>query len=153
MKTLIFLATGLFLLTVGITSCQKDNDLLAESQAIEASLDQKTDDISPWGIDPDPNPWSVDPLNNYPNPFENATTIRFQVKQRARVSLVVYSRNSRKLTYLLNSMLNAGTYKEVFDASGMPAGIYFARLRIGNKVFTEKMIKIRDTAQDDGSAH
>lgn len=146
MKTLVILFSGLFLLAVGFTSCQKDGDLLAESQATEATADFKTDDTNPWGIDP----WSVkDQVSNYPDPFVDITTLKIKVTERARVSVVVYRQNSHQLTYLLNSMLNPGTHEEIFDATGMPSGLYVARVQIGNKVFSEKMLKIAEVEEDE----
>ena len=66
-------------------------------------------------------------MGNYPNPFENQTTIRYQVDQPGPVSLAVYDMSGRRLEVLANSFREAGEYQVEWNASNYPAGIYFAR--------------------------
>lgn len=130
MKTLNLLLAGLFVLAFALTSCQKDNGLLPES-----NTELKTHDK-------DQGPWTADPLSSYPNPFIDVTTISYKVEVSTKVTLVVYSPGNMGITYLVSEYLRPGTYKAEFDATGLPAGQYVVHLRIGKLVFKEKMKKI-----------
>ena len=66
-------------------------------------------------------------MGNYPNPFENQTTIRYQVDQAGPVRMAVYDMSGRRLEVLVNSFQEAGEYQVEWNASNYPAGIYFAR--------------------------
>ncbi|MCB0577710.1 MAG: DUF4331 family protein [Phaeodactylibacter sp.] len=66
-------------------------------------------------------------MGNYPNPFENQTTIRYQVDQPGPVNVSVYDISGRRLDVLANSFQEAGEYQVDWDAANYPAGIYFAR--------------------------
>ncbi|MCB0597836.1 MAG: DUF4331 family protein [Lewinellaceae bacterium] len=66
-------------------------------------------------------------MGNYPNPFENQTTIRYQVDQPGLVNLAVFDVSGRRLEVLANSVQEAGEYQVDWNASNYPAGIYFAR--------------------------
>jgi hypothetical protein len=77
---------------------------------------------------------------NYPNPFNPRTTLQFQVPRRSFVSLKVFDLLGRELATLLNEERLAGTYKVTWDASKLPSGVYFYRLRAGDFVETKKMV-------------
>ncbi|MCO6487052.1 MAG: DUF4331 family protein [Phaeodactylibacter sp.] len=66
-------------------------------------------------------------MGNFPNPFENQTTIRYQVDQPGLVNVSVYDISGRRLDVLANSFQEAGEYQVDWDAANYPAGIYFAR--------------------------
>lgn len=134
MKTLNLLIASLFVLALAFTSCQKDNSFQDEFNS-----ELKTNDK-----DNDPE-WIADPIDSYPNPFLDVTTIKYKVEKPTKVILVVYSPDNNGLTYLVNTWMREGSYETVFDATGLPAGQYVAHLRIGNLVFKEKMKKIEST--------
>ena len=66
--------------------------------------------------------------NNYPNPFNPATTIMFNIPVISKVSLVVYDINGRKVASLLDNNYNAGEYKIHFDGENLSSGVYFYKL-------------------------
>lgn len=134
MKTLKFVLAGLFFLTLAFTSCQKDNSLQSD---LNSELKTNDKDGAPH--------WIADPLNSYPNPFTDVTTIKYKVEKPSKVILVVYSPGNNGLTYLVNTWMREGRYEVEFDATGLPAGEYVAHLRIGNLVFKEKMKKVEST--------
>lgn len=134
MKTLNLVLASLFVLTLAFTSCQKDNSLQPELNS-----ELKTNDSGT------PSDWIADPLNSYPNPFTDVTTIKYRVEKPSKVILIVYSPGNHELTYLVNTWMREGRYEVQFDATGMPAGQYVAHLRIGNLVFKEKMEKVVST--------
>lgn len=67
---------------------------------------------------------------NIPNPFNPATTLRFDFPEASRADLAVYDALGRRVATLLDGRaLPAGSHDAVFDASGLPSGLYIARLR------------------------
>jgi serine protease len=77
---------------------------------------------------------------NYPNPFNPTTTLQFQVPQKSFVSLKVFDLLGRELATLVNEERQAGIYRVTWNASKLPSGVYFYRLRAGNFVETKKMV-------------
>ncbi len=84
-----------------------------------------------------------------PNPFNPSTTIYFQVPEAGEVSLVVYSLAGQVVRKLIpGRTLKAGIH-DVFwegrDEQGRPvaAGVYFYRLRAGDRALVRKMTLLR----------
>ena len=87
---------------------------------------------------------------NFPNPFNPATTIRFDLAAPAHVDLSVYNTTGQKVQSLVNRSLEAGIHTarwEGNDESGnsMPAGLYLCRIIIDNGAYTRinKMIFVK----------
>lgn len=94
-------------------------------------------------------PVSYSLSQNYPDPFNPSTVIRFGLPSRSIVRLTVYNALGQKVKELVDSELGAG-YHEVVWRADVPSGVYFYRLdsvSTGNsgKDFTEtrKMALIR----------
>jgi hypothetical protein len=77
---------------------------------------------------------------NYPNPFNPSTTIEFDVKQSGLVTLEIFNVMGQKVAELINEKTGPGTYKAVFDGSGLTTGVYFYKLTAGNFVSVKKMV-------------
>lgn len=68
---------------------------------------------------------------NFPNPFNAATTISFDLPQISHARLTICDVSGRLITTLLDANLPAGHHQQVFNASSLPSGIYFCRLLAG----------------------
>ncbi len=79
-------------------------------------------------------------FQNYPNPFNSATEIQFQVPRRAHVHLAIYDVHGRLVQTLVNGERQAGHYRVQWQAGRFPSGVYFYRMRIGNRVLTRKLL-------------
>lgn len=66
---------------------------------------------------------------NYPNPFNNQTTITYSLPYDSDVTLRVYNLIGQEVTTLVNEQQPSGTYAVTFDASDLPSGVYFYRMR------------------------
>ena len=67
---------------------------------------------------------------NYPNPFNPSTTIRYHVKVGAEVRIKVYDALGQQVAQLMDEFRPPGTYALNWDASGLAAGTYFYELEV-----------------------
>ncbi len=85
---------------------------------------------------------------NYPNPFNPTTRIRYTLGQAANVQLTVFSQLGQHVQTLINGRMMAGPHSVDWDgrdAKGfsVASGIYFYRLKVGNRFMTRKMTLLR----------
>jgi hypothetical protein len=67
-----------------------------------------------------------------PNPFSSRTVLRYSLASHARVTLRIRDLAGRVIATLIDGAeLPAGSNAQVFDASALPAGLYFAELLSG----------------------
>ncbi len=71
---------------------------------------------------------------NYPNPVSLAngysTTIVYEIDQAADVHLQVYNSLGQKVAMLVHERQSVGVYSTLFNVASLPAGVYFAVLRV-----------------------
>lgn len=80
---------------------------------------------------------------NFPNPFNPSTVIRFSMAKEERVRLVVCDALGREVATLVDGVRGEGGHSAVWDASGMPSGVYFYRVTAGGFSETRKMVLLR----------
>ena len=76
---------------------------------------------------------------NFPNPFNPTTTIRFQLPEASNVRLVVYDMLGREIATLVDGYRVAGSHDVAFDASDLSSGVYVYRIEAGEYSQTMKM--------------
>jgi serine protease AprX len=81
--------------------------------------------------------------NNYPNPFNPLTKIKFDIAKLTNTKLVVFDITGREVETLLNEAVNAGKYEISFDASTLSSGVYFYKLVTNEFTETRKMLLIK----------
>ncbi|MCB9500853.1 MAG: T9SS type A sorting domain-containing protein [Deferribacteres bacterium] len=77
---------------------------------------------------------------NYPNPFDGQTTIRYFIPWQCQVQLKIFDILGRDIKTLVNQEQQAGSYEVGFNMTGIPNGIYFYKLHAGRFIQTRKMI-------------
>jgi hypothetical protein len=77
---------------------------------------------------------------NFPNPFNPVTTIKYQLADDGFVSLKVFDVLGSEIKTLVNEFKNAGYYEIEFNASNIPSGVYFYKIQSGNFNAVKKMI-------------
>ncbi len=81
---------------------------------------------------------------NFPNPFNPTTAIRFDMKKSANVTLKVYNAQGQEVATLINNeVVSPGTKEVTFGASNLGSGIYFYTLFAGDFKETKKMMLIK----------
>ncbi|MEO1021513.1 MAG: BspA family leucine-rich repeat surface protein [Bacteroidota bacterium] len=105
------------------------------------------------GVSNDPEselPTKVALSQNFPNPFNPTTTIKYELPVRSEVRLEIYDIVGRKVATLVSGEpQSAGRYEVRFDASALASGMYLYRLETlnanggGVTIFTRKMMLIK----------
>lgn len=80
---------------------------------------------------------------NFPNPFNPTTTIKFSIPEASVVTLKIYNILGEEVKTLVNEYKEIGNHTAQFDASSLSSGIYFYRLQAGSFIETKKMILIK----------
>jgi hypothetical protein len=85
-------------------------------------------------------PTTYELSQNFPNPFNPATTIEFAVPREAHVTLDVYNAIGERVATLLDEHRGAGWHTVSFDASSLPSGVYLYRINAGQFTSVRKML-------------
>ena len=95
-------------------------------------------------IEPDDNsliPAEFELKQNFPNPFNPSTTIKFDIPQQSDVRLEMFDALGQKVATLISDNLPAGSYSYTWSRpAGMASGVYVYRLQTADFVATRKMI-------------
>ncbi len=82
-------------------------------------------------------------LTSYPNPFNAQTTIRYSLPESGPVSLTIYNILGQKVATLLDGVQAAGEHRTVWDANGLPSGIYLCRLHTNGYANSEQLFLMK----------
>jgi len=80
---------------------------------------------------------------NFPNPFNPETTIKFEIIKRGWVNMKIFDILGREIKTLINEIKYPGNYTVRWNATGMPSGVYFYRLMAETGVLQKKMVLLR----------
>jgi len=85
---------------------------------------------------------------NYPNPFNPSTTIEYQIPEKGRVEIKIFSLNGQLLKMFENTHASAGDYKVIWngmDAGGqtVASGFYIYQVSYSNSIITKKMLFLK----------
>lgn len=81
--------------------------------------------------------------NNYPNPFNPATIIKFDISKSQFVTLKIYNLLGEEVKSLVNQNLTPGSYNVDFNAASMSSGIYFYKLETEGFSQTKRMMLVK----------
>jgi hypothetical protein len=80
---------------------------------------------------------------NFPNPFNPTTTIKYSVPQNAHVVLKILDILGAEVQTLVDEVKTPGFYEANFNASNLASGVYIYQLRTNNFVQAKKMNLIK----------
>jgi flagellar hook assembly protein FlgD len=86
--------------------------------------------------------------NNYPNPFNPTTTVKYQIPENTHVRLVVYNMLGQRVRTIVDQPREAGYYSVQWDGKNdygvsITSGIYVYRIQAGSFVAARKMNLIK----------
>jgi hypothetical protein len=76
---------------------------------------------------------------NFPNPFNPVTLIKYQVPEQSLVSIKIYDLIGREVAVLVNEVKQPGTYQVNFDSGNFASGVYFYKMVAGDFSKVKKM--------------
>jgi len=80
---------------------------------------------------------------NFPNPFNPVTIIRFTIPEQGNVNLAVYNLVGQRVVLLLDQVKQPGEYSVDFNADNLPSGVYYYTISINDFTETKTMVYIR----------
>jgi flagellar hook assembly protein FlgD len=101
------------------------------------------------GNDPQPIIPEVTALTgNYPNPFNPVTTISFDLKENAQVSIDIYNIKGQRVATVADGNFNAGRHSIIWKGTDLhgnsvSSGVYFYKMSSGTYTKTKKMILMK----------
>jgi hypothetical protein len=129
---------GEYLVTFSVTD---DSGAVAEgSFVVNVTLDPTSieSELAAAGI---PKTYVLE--NNYPNPFNPTTNIKFGMPKAGRVVVEVYNLLGQKIVTLLDGHKAAGYHLVQFEAYNLPTGMYFYRIQTEEFHMVKKMMLIK----------
>lgn len=88
-----------------------------------------------------PKTWELS--QNFPNPFNPTTVIRFALPVAGQTALKLYDITGAQIKVLVSEELPSGKHEVVFDASSLASGVYFYRLETPGFSATRKMMLVK----------
>lgn len=79
-------------------------------------------------------------LQNFPNPFNPATTIRFGIPRSSHVILRLYNLLGQEIQTLVNEQLHPGEFEVQWNGDGLPSGVYLYRIQAGDYSESRKLL-------------
>jgi hypothetical protein len=79
---------------------------------------------------------------NFPNPFNPNTLVRYSLDAAAVVTIAVFDARGRRIGLLAEGMRAAGDHETVWNAGGVASGVYVLRLFAGGETESCKCVKL-----------
>ena len=92
--------------------------------------------------------WQTELDQNFPNPFNPTTTIRYYIAEQGRVTLNIYNVRGQLVRRVVKDVLPVGPQEFVWNGTDdnstpVATGMYFYRLTVGGKSYTKKMMLLK----------
>jgi hypothetical protein len=68
-------------------------------------------------------------FQNFPNPFNNSTQIKFALPGSGQVQIELYNILGQKLELICDKWFSEGYHEVIFEAQNIPTGKYFCQIR------------------------
>ncbi len=78
---------------------------------------------------------------NFPNPFNPSTRIRYNIPEQSRVKINIYNILGKEVSELVNDVKSSGDYNIKWNASNLSSGFYFLTIEAVSLQSNNKFIK------------
>ena len=82
-------------------------------------------------------------FQNFPNPFNPTTTIKYNIPKDEHVKLVVYDVTGKVVKELVNEYKTAGIHSVEFNAGSYASGTYYFKIEAGGDKDIKKMMLLK----------
>ena len=80
---------------------------------------------------------------NFPNPFNPETKVRFEIPIQSKITLRIFDINGNEIETLINQILSGGIYELKWSGYNYSSGVYFIKLISNNFSITKKLILLK----------
>lgn len=88
-------------------------------------------------------PFTYSLMQNFPNPFNPTTTIRYEIPEAGDVKLFLYNVLGEKVKEIVNSHYNPGRYEVKLDGTQLSSGVYYYMLTAADFNEVKKLVLIK----------
>jgi hypothetical protein len=88
-------------------------------------------------------PADIQLRQSFPNPFANATAIRYAIPGPVKVAVKIYNALGEEIETLIDAEHAAGEHTLLWAGNDLANGLYFVRLQAGAVVKTKKIVLVR----------
>jgi predicted outer membrane repeat protein len=117
-------------------------DLLGNPRIFNDWIDMGAYEWNNIGVDDIRIPGSGFRVEVYPNPTNGVFSFWFLVSSCEHVILKIYDVHGHEVATVVDKEFSPGEHTVSFDAGGLPAGVYFCRLQVGERIQVRKLIKL-----------
>ncbi|HUI66307.1 MAG TPA: T9SS type A sorting domain-containing protein [Bacteroidota bacterium] len=82
-------------------------------------------------------------FQNFPNPFNPSTVIRYRIPYQTRVTLTLYNMLGERVGTLVDGDQEAGDHQLTVSGSGLASGVYYYSLRAGMNSAVRRLLLLR----------
>lgn len=82
-------------------------------------------------------------LGNFPNPFSEATTVAYEVNEQTPVTITVFNVQGHQIVELADGVKPPGYHEAPFEATDLPSGTYFVRLKTPTDKQSDRMVLLK----------
>jgi len=81
--------------------------------------------------------------DNYPNPFNGSTVIKYSLSKQSQIKFSIYDITGRLILNLDEGKKSSGTYNHILNLQNHSSGVYILKLEVNNYSSTKKLVLIR----------
>jgi photosystem II stability/assembly factor-like uncharacterized protein len=128
--------------------CHNNHTICVDTHAVKAHLDHgdylgQCNNSNEQQLTFKQTPDNFKLYTNYPNPFNPATKIMFDLPYDANTRLTIYDAAGREVARLVDNFLIAGNYEYEWNAVKYASGIYYYKLEAGYYKDIMKMVLVK----------
>ena len=82
-------------------------------------------------------------FDNYPNPFNSGTTIKFNLPNATNINIVIYNSLGEKVKTVVNQSFEAGKHSIKISMNEFSSGVYFCQIIAEDFMEIQKMVFLK----------